>query len=234
MEKTGNSSPLNQGRKHLLAAIIPPSNISRQIDLIRERLFSDYCLVSAAALPPLIPLLFLPPGRYTLQGVQLKEKIGKAFPITAGLYREYQGNLFLAVDSDGGYDSLKMELKTYLLAGAQERTGTGERVGAQERADAVEKATTGEKAGTRQSTGTEEVPFPCTEGFFLAAPERLADFSKVIKNLRTPGPLNFSSYSLALLKLESYSNPGEWWQNSRWEETTKLSCRKPAKRGTQP
>ncbi len=202
MEKAGNHSPLNQGREHLLAAIIPPSNISRQIDLIRERLFSGYCLVSAAALPPFIPLLFLPPGRYTLQEAQLKEKISKAFPITTGHYRECQGNLFLAVDSNGGYDCLKQELNNYLLAGAEERA--------------------------------EEVPFPCTEGFFLAAPERLAGFSKVIKNLRTPGPLHFSSYSLALLKIESYSNPGEWWQNSRWEETAYLKCRKPSKKVLKP
>jgi len=204
MEKEGNRFPLNQGREHLLAAIIPPSNISRQIDLIRERLFSDYSLVSAAALPPLIPLLFLPPGRYNLQEVQLKEKIGKAFPITTGHYREYQGNLFLTVHSNGGYDSLKRELKNYLLAGAAE------------------------------SAGAEEMPFPCTEGFFLTAPERLADFGKVIKkvikNLRIPEPVHFSSYSLAILKLESFSHPGEWWQNSRWEEITRLNCRKPPKR----
>jgi len=229
MEKASNHSPLDQGREHLLAVIIPPSNISREIDLIRERLFSDYCLVSAAAFPPLIPLLFLPPGRYTLQGVQLKEKIGKAFPITAGHYREYQGNLFLSVDSNGGYDCLKQELKNYLLsAGAQERAGAVGKAGAEEM------ATTGEMAGAQESAGAEGVPFPCTEGFFLAAPERLADFSKVIKNLRTPGQLHFSSYSLAVLKLESFSHPGEWWQNSRWEETTKLNCRKPPKRGAQP
>ncbi|MBA7534211.1 hypothetical protein ES705_26457 [subsurface metagenome] len=210
MEKAGNRSHLNQGREHLLAAIIPPSNISRQIDLIRERLFSDYCLVSAAALPPFIPLLFLPPGRYNLQGVQLKKKIGKAFSITAGHYRECQGNLFLAVDSNGRYDCLKQELKNHLLA------------------DAVE------MAGAMEKAGAHEAPFPCTEGFFLAAPEGLADFSKVIKNLRTPGPLHFSSYSLAVLKLESFSHPGEWWQNSRWEETTYLNCRKPPKRASQP
>jgi len=208
MKKTGDRSPLNKGREHLLAAILPPSNISRQIDLIREQLFSDYCLVSAAALPPLIPLLFLPPGRYTLQEVQLKEKIGKAFSITAGHYRECQGNLFLAVDSNGGYDCLKQELKNYLLAGAVEMAGA------------------------------QEAPFPCTEGFFLAAPERLTDFSKVIKKvikkLGIPGPLHFSSYYLAVLKLESYSNPGKWWQNISWEETNKLNCRKPSKRAPQP
>ncbi len=210
MEKEGNRSPLNQGREHLLAAIIPPSNISRQIDLIRERLFSDYCLVSAAALPPLIPLLFLPPGRYTLQEVQLKEKIGRAFSITTGHYREYQGNLFLTVDSNGGYDSLKQELKNYFLP----------------------------LPGSVKKAGSPGLPFPCTEGFFLTAPERLADFGKVIKkvikNLRIPGPVHFSSYSLAILKLESFSHPGEWWQNSRWEEITRLNCRKPPKRGAQP
>lgn len=222
MEKASNHSPLNQGREHLLAAIIPPSNISRQIDLIRERLFSGYCLVSAAALPPFIPLLFLPPGRYTLQGVQLKEKISTAYPITAGHYRECQGNLFLAVDSNGGYDCLKQELKNYLLADVVERAGTVGKAGAQE------------MAGAQESAGAEEVPFPCAEGFFLAAPEKLASFSKIIKNLRTPGPLHFSSYSLALLKLESYSNPGEWWQNIRWEETAYLKCRKPSKRGAKP
>lgn len=226
MEKTGNSSPLNQGREHLLAAILPPSNISRQIDLIRERLFSDYCLASAAALPPIIPLLFLPPGRYTLHGVQLKEKIGKAFPITAGHYREYQGNLFLAVDSNGGYDLLIHELKNYLLAGVAGKAATGEMAGAVER------------AATREMAKAQEVPFPCSEGFFLAAPERFADFGKVIKEvikkLGTPDPLHFSSYSLVLLKLESYSNPGKWWQNSRWEETSKLNCRKPSKRTAQP
>jgi hypothetical protein len=216
MEEAVNPSPLNQGREHLLAVIIPPSNISRQIDLIRERLFSDYCLVSAAALPPLIPLLFLPPGRYTLREVQLKEKISRAFPITAGNYRECQGNLFLAVDSNGGYDFLKQELKNYLLTGAEE------------------KADTGEKAGTQERAKADGVPFPCTEGFFLAASERLADFSKVIKELGTPGPLHFSSYSLAVLKLESFSHPGKWWQNSRWEETTRLNCRKPPKRAAQP
>jgi len=222
MEKAGKRSPLNQGREHLLAAIIPPSNISRQIDLIRERLFSDYCLVSAAALPPVIPLLFLPPGRYSLQGGQLKEKIGKAFPITTGHYREYKGNLFLAVDSNGGYDCLKMELKNYLSAGAQERAGTGKM------------SATREMIGTQESTGAELRPFSCTEGFYLAAPEKLADFSKVLKKLATPDPLHFSSYYLAVLKLKSYSNPGEWWQNSRWEETARLDCRKPLKRDAQP
>ncbi|MBA7483335.1 MAG: hypothetical protein GH155_02785 [Spirochaeta sp.] len=221
MEKAGNRAPLNQGGEHLLAAIIPPSNISRQIDLIRERLFSDYCLVSAAALPPVIPLLFLPPGRYTLQEVQLKEKIRKAFPITTGHYREYQGNLFLAVESSGGYDYLKQELNNYLLAGAEESAG------------AEEKAATGEIANAQGSAGAGQVPFHCTEGFFLAAPERFSDFSKVIKKLGTPGPLHFSSYSLALLKLVSFSHPGEWWQNSHWEETAKLNCRKPSKRNTQ-
>jgi len=222
MEKEGNCSPLNQGREHLLAAIIPPSNISRQIDLIRERLFSDYCLVSAAALPPFIPLLFLPPGRYTLQGVQLKEKIGKAFPISTGHYREYRGNLFLAVDSNGGYDCLKQELKNYLLSATEVRIG------------AVQMAAAGETIGTQESTGAELRPFPCTEGFYLAATERLADFSKVIKELATPGPLHFSSYYLAVLKLKSYSNPGEWWQNSRWEETARLKCRKPTEKDAQP
>lgn len=228
MEKASNQSPLNRGREHLLAAIIPPSNISRQIDLIRERLFSGYCLVSAAALPPFIPLLFLPPGRYTLHGVQLKEKISTAYPITAGHYRECQGNLFLAVDSNGGYDCLKQELKNYLLAGAAGKAGAVERAGA------VGKAGAEEMAGAQESPGAEEVPFPCTEGFFLAAPEKLASFSKIIKNLRTPEPLHFSSYSLALLKLESYSNPAEWWQNIRWEETAYLKCRKPSKRGAKP
>lgn len=200
MKKTGGQPPVNQSREYFLIAIIPPSNISRQIDLIRERLFSDYCLVSAAALPPFIPLLFLPSGRYTLQEAQLKEKISKAFSITTGHYRECQGNLFLAVDSNGGYDCLKQELKNYLLAGT------------------VEKA------------GSPKVPFPCFEGFFLAAPEGLSHFSRVIEELGTPDTLHFSSFSLVLLKIESYSEPDEWWQNIRWEETTTLNCRKTTKK----
>ena len=90
----------------LLLAISPPDHIEQPLDRLRERLFRRHALVSALALPPLLPLGFLEeeavPG---LRGVL--EGLRAAFPLEAGGIREEEGALFLAVDSGGSWAALR-------------------------------------------------------------------------------------------------------------------------------
>ncbi len=82
----------------LLLALTPPGHVERMLNGLREELFRRHSLVSALALPALMPLGFLEPEgvaevRSALRGLR------SAFPAEADGYREEAGALFLGVDT---------------------------------------------------------------------------------------------------------------------------------------
>src|SRR5689334_20470852 len=91
-----------------LVAIIAPGSVEAGIGKVQAAVFKDHGFMSAVALPPAIPVAFLPPDAATKgllrdleQGVQAPWRMR-----TAGLAWE-QGALYLRVSSGGIWESLR-------------------------------------------------------------------------------------------------------------------------------
>lgn len=94
-------------RTHRLLALLAPGSIEAEVSALQQAVFSDRGCVSAIALPPLVPVRFLPadtparlpqvPGRHVSAGFTVRS----TGPAWSG------GHLFLALDTGGAWSALR-------------------------------------------------------------------------------------------------------------------------------
>ncbi|MBA7681432.1 hypothetical protein ES703_89770 [subsurface metagenome] len=94
-----------------LCALFPPGSVEKEIAQVQEKLFKSWGLVSALALPPLIPLFFLPPDLPIPDRVKLKAAADPAFYCSTQNLVTLEGHLFWEVLSSGRLKALKSSIK---------------------------------------------------------------------------------------------------------------------------
>ncbi len=173
-------------RESLLLAVLAPGSIEAAVGRAQEAIFREHGLVSAIALPPLVPVAFLGGGgeigggggegsghalpRGFLGRVERAVHAPYLFTVTGITWKD--GALFLALDSGGVWDALR-------AACSAEAGGTG--------------------------------LFPGFAGFFLGCLE--ADPGQR-ESIRVQMPdARFSSASLAVARISTSSSGESWWRD---------------------
>ncbi len=96
-------------RTHRLLALLAPGSIEAEVAALQQALFSEHGFVSAIALPPIVPVRFLPadaslrlpqvPGREVTAGFVVRTT-GPAWSA---------GHLFLGLDTGGAWSALRAD-----------------------------------------------------------------------------------------------------------------------------
>ena len=103
---------------YLLCALVPPGSVEAEMSRLQEALFSEHGLVSAPAVPPLVPIAFV---AWTESPAGLLQELNRS--ISSGWRIHLRGpawidrHLFARVQSDGAWETLH--------ARAVERGGIG-------------------------------------------------------------------------------------------------------------
>jgi hypothetical protein len=91
-----------------LVALIPPGSVQAEIGKLQAEVFRRFGLASSQALPPLIPVQFIGPGRPDrLLLEHLDRSIIAPWRVTTGKLARVEGHLYLAVDSKGAWAALR-------------------------------------------------------------------------------------------------------------------------------
>jgi hypothetical protein len=101
-----------------LVALFPPGSVEAEVGRLQQRIFGEHGLVSAVALPPLVPVAFLP-GTGPPRGILPRLNAAVAAPyriVMTGLSWD-DGWLYLELDSGGAWTALR--------AGAGENDAAG-------------------------------------------------------------------------------------------------------------
>ncbi|HVP18965.1 MAG TPA: hypothetical protein VMU36_08195 [Spirochaetia bacterium] len=96
--------------RHLLLAMLAPGSAEAEIGRVQQHIFADHGLVSAVALPPLVPVAFLAElERVSRRGLLLELNASVVSPyriaLTGLCWRE--GWLYFAFHSGGVWESLR-------------------------------------------------------------------------------------------------------------------------------
>ncbi len=89
--------------ERLLLAVLPPGSSEREVSILQSALFSTRGCLSAAAIPPLIPVAFLPSG-VRVSTAQMAR--GAAGRFHAAGWSRVGGWLYLSVESGGAWERL--------------------------------------------------------------------------------------------------------------------------------
>ena len=96
----------------VLSAITLPSNISTEVSHLQHVLYSKYCMVSALALPPLIPLSFHPHSFSEKDFTHVVENITHGFRVTLGRLCYEKNALFISVNTKGKWKALRRKFSS--------------------------------------------------------------------------------------------------------------------------
>ena len=94
----------------LLFALIPPSNIEKEVVSLQRRLFSSRGLVSPLALPAVIPVLATDDGETIPSQTQLKDCAARGLRFTTGAVLRQKGCLVWSLESSGATAQLRQVL----------------------------------------------------------------------------------------------------------------------------
>ena len=94
--------------EHLLVALVAPGSVEAEVGRLQARLFAAHGLVSAQALPPLIPVSFVATVA-TTRGLllELDHCISAPWRIRVTGTQWVEGSLYLGVDSAGAWAALR-------------------------------------------------------------------------------------------------------------------------------
>lgn len=96
-------------RTFRLLALSAPGSIEAEIGALQQAVFADHGFVSAIALPPLVPVRFLPlDGPSRLPQVPGRE-VPAGFVVTVAGPGWHDGHLFLGVDTSGAWPGLRRD-----------------------------------------------------------------------------------------------------------------------------
>ncbi len=108
----------------LLVALLPPGSVESEVGRVQEQLFAEHGLVSAMAVPPLIPVAFLPDGETPAKTVQgLDRSVPDGWRIRVSGSEWVQGHLFARAQSGGAWPMLRAAADTAARACADPGTG---------------------------------------------------------------------------------------------------------------
>jgi hypothetical protein len=112
------------GSSHLLAAIVPPGSVEAEVGRLQEGIFSTHGILSAQALPPIVPLSFLPMGTAPVGFLGSLERTVRApWRMRSSGFSWAEGFLFLSMDSAGLWTALRAAALSMLCAGGPEPRG---------------------------------------------------------------------------------------------------------------
>jgi len=96
------------GPSFVLCALVPPGSIEAEVGRVQAALFSDHGLVSAQAVPPLVPIAFLDPKR-RCKGVlsRLNGSVAAGWRARLGDAEWVDGHLFARMQSSGAWTVLR-------------------------------------------------------------------------------------------------------------------------------
>ena len=100
----------------ILLALLAPGSVEADIGRVQQRIFGDHGLVSAVALPPLVPVAFLVEeqegrvGRQRQQLARLNAAVRAPYRVNLSGLAWQDGWLYLCVDSGGVWESLRASL----------------------------------------------------------------------------------------------------------------------------
>lgn len=185
-------------RDGLLLAVLGPGSVEAAVGRVQEAIFREHGLVSALALPPLVPVAFLGGGegdplpRGLLGRLERAVRAPYRFTVTGTAWEG--GALFLALDSGGVWRALK-EACAAELARASELPRASELARVDE-SPRIE----------RDGAGL----FPAFEGFFLGCVEATPAQRQSI-HVEAP-EARFSSASLAVARISTAVEGQHWWR----------------------
>jgi len=172
----------------LTVCLLLPGNIERAMVDVQRGLFARTGLASAMALPPLVPLAFLPPENAGDRFHAALEGLNSRFTITGSGYVVKSGALFLdAVWDDAGLDV---------------RRRLAERLGEPAAAP----------SGCPPVHARQPRPFPPYPGILLGAGLPI-DLRPPVE----PPRVRFSSFWYALIRIASTAAAERWWENCYWQ-----------------
>ena len=104
--------------EHLLIALLAPGSVEAEVGRLQGRLFAAHGLVSAQAMPPLIPVSFVMAGEHT-RGLlaELDRSIPAPWRIRVTGTQWVEGSLYLGIDSAGAWAALRTRARD--LCGAE-------------------------------------------------------------------------------------------------------------------
>jgi hypothetical protein len=96
-------------RTHRLLALLAPGSIEAEIAALQQAVFSGHGFVSAIALPPLVPVRFLPADAPLLLPQVPGREVTAGFVVRATGTAWSEGHLFLALDTGGAWSGLRVD-----------------------------------------------------------------------------------------------------------------------------
>jgi len=104
------------GEHFYLCAIVAPGSVEAEVGRVQAALFSDHGLASAQAVPPMVPVAFLDPGRIR-DGLlsRLDQRVRAGWSTCLAEAGWVDGHLYAHVQSNGAWAALR--------AGAMEECG---------------------------------------------------------------------------------------------------------------
>jgi hypothetical protein len=186
--------------EHVLLAVIPPGSIEREVSALQNALFSARGCLSAAALPPLVPVAFLKDGASLrladFSGAAADGGMRHGLPLRTTGWARKDGWLFLSLEPNGAWEARVRAIEEALAPAILHDAPAGE-----------------------QAAG----PFPLHQGFFMGCSP--AEGGGGAESVLQAPLLSFSSCSLALIRLRVSAGEGGWWREVYTEIVEKKPLR---------
>jgi hypothetical protein len=218
--------------EHALLFLKAPSNIEKKVRELTICLYRDWNLLSARALPVMIPLCFVALHSVASTPAQIRDAIRRAAGKRAPFFRsgsilESGGYLYWDLEPRAELERLK-ESCGQVFSASDAASGGGTHTPPRARLNAPTDA----DADRRKRS-----LFPTARGFYLCSLE--GRMQSAPPSLAVPEPLSFPAKAAVLLRLRSLSEErqaGEqagplpakqpWWQSLFWEEVGRVPLRK--------
>ncbi|UCF99035.1 MAG: hypothetical protein JSV89_05730 [Spirochaetaceae bacterium] len=215
--------------EHVLLFLKAPTNIEKTVRELQVALYREAGLVSALALPVMIPLCFVSEHYVSKKATEnrdaLRRAMGKLAPfLRSGAVVEQEGCLFWDLEP-------REELQRLHHSGRQ----VFGREGLQ--SDAPRPAAKPPRTKSSKQVTEQAALFPVARGFFLCSLEGQAQ--SALPSLPFPKALRFPAKGAALLRFrpleadlepgkqrDTTSRQGPWWRSLFWEELERIPLRK--------
>ena len=105
------SQPKGGSPAYLLIALMAPGSVEAEVGKAQNAIFASHGFVSAVALPPLIPIGFVPDGKGQEFIAGMRKPVHSPYVFETTALAWESGGLYLSVESGGVWDGLRRELE---------------------------------------------------------------------------------------------------------------------------
>jgi len=202
--------------EYSLLALKAPSNIEKKVRELQSSLYRQVGLVSALALPVIIPLCFIAPGVVPAKRAELRDSLRRA----AGKEAPYLNSKSVAEDAGFLFWDLTPRRELQRLRRNCEKVF----------------APAAAQQDDRQGTGQPDL-FPVARGFLLCSLQGRS--RAMMPSLSVPEPLLFPAKAAFLLRFHSLgvelgrteqnastTEGRPWWKSLFWEKLEEIPLRK--------